>query len=227
MVRAASAFRPADRGHAAPRRRQPRGGRARDTRGRGAAGADGRGAGRSPTRAHSTPPSIACDATTGWCSPRPMASGSFSQRLTARGRDLRALGHLKLAAIGPATAEALAGCSPQCRSRARDISLGGAGGRTCCSVHRAAKSCSLGPIADEPSSRTSSRSWPKSTRSPSTTTPMLSALPESVVERIMAGTIDWITLTSPAITARLYELSPTPKPAARHSAATESGLRRA
>ena len=32
----------------------------------------------------------------------------FLERLTARGRDLRALGHLKLAAIGPATAEALA-----------------------------------------------------------------------------------------------------------------------
>ena len=34
--------------------------------------------------------------------------GFFVERLTARGRDLRALGHLKLAAIGPATAEALA-----------------------------------------------------------------------------------------------------------------------
>ena len=34
------------------------------------------------------------------------------------------------------------------------------------------------------------------------------ALPESVVERITAGTIDWITITSPAITARLHELLP-------------------
>src|SRR6185437_10972765 len=32
----------------------------------------------------------------------------FLDRLESRGRDLRALGHLKLAAIGPATAEALA-----------------------------------------------------------------------------------------------------------------------
>ena len=32
----------------------------------------------------------------------------FLDRIEARGRDLRALGHLKLAAIGPATAEALA-----------------------------------------------------------------------------------------------------------------------
>ena len=33
----------------------------------------------------------------------------FVRRLEERGRDLRALGHLKLAAIGPTTAEALAG----------------------------------------------------------------------------------------------------------------------
>ena len=33
----------------------------------------------------------------------------FLRRLEERGRDLRALGHLKLAAIGPTTAEALAG----------------------------------------------------------------------------------------------------------------------
>ena len=32
----------------------------------------------------------------------------FLERLKQRGRDLRALGHLKLAAIGPTTAEALA-----------------------------------------------------------------------------------------------------------------------
>jgi uroporphyrinogen III methyltransferase/synthase len=36
------------------------------------------------------------------------------------------------------------------------------------------------------------------------------ALPESVVERITAGTIDWITITSPAITARLHDLLPEP-----------------
>ena len=34
------------------------------------------------------------------------------------------------------------------------------------------------------------------------------ALPDSVVERIAAGTIDWITLTSPAITTRLHALLP-------------------
>ena len=34
------------------------------------------------------------------------------------------------------------------------------------------------------------------------------ALPESVVERIGDGTIDWITVTSPAIAARLHGLLP-------------------
>ena len=41
--------------------------------------------------------------------------------------------------------------------------------------------------------------WPMSTRLPFITTADADALPESVVERIRAGTIDWITLTSPAI----------------------------
>ncbi len=34
------------------------------------------------------------------------------------------------------------------------------------------------------------------------------ALPESVIERLGDGTIDWITLTSPAIAARLHGLLP-------------------
>jgi uroporphyrinogen III methyltransferase/synthase len=34
------------------------------------------------------------------------------------------------------------------------------------------------------------------------------ALPEEVVQRIMAGSVDWITLTSSAIAARLHSLLP-------------------
>ena len=36
------------------------------------------------------------------------------------------------------------------------------------------------------------------------------SLPESIVERILDGTVDWITLTSSAITERLHELLPEP-----------------
>ena len=53
-----------------------------------------------------------------------------------------------------------------------------------------------------------SSNWPMSTRSPSTTTPTLSRCPMPIVERIMDGTVDWITLTSSAITERLHELLP-------------------
>ena len=45
----------------------------------------------------------------------------FLERLKDEGRDLRALGHLKLAAIGPSTAQALAAVSPDCRPGARDV----------------------------------------------------------------------------------------------------------
>jgi uroporphyrinogen III methyltransferase/synthase len=34
------------------------------------------------------------------------------------------------------------------------------------------------------------------------------SLPEEVVERILNGTVDWITLTSSAITTRLHDLLP-------------------
>ena len=34
------------------------------------------------------------------------------------------------------------------------------------------------------------------------------SLPDAIVERILDGTVDWITLTSSAITERLHELLP-------------------
>ncbi len=40
--------------------------------------------------------------------------------------------------------------------------------------------------------------------------PMLAALPEGVADRIAEGTVDWITLTSSAIAARLHALLPEP-----------------
>ena len=36
------------------------------------------------------------------------------------------------------------------------------------------------------------------------------SLPEAIVDRIVNGTVDWITLTSSAITTRLHDLLPEP-----------------
>ena len=93
--------RPADRGH-------PPGGRGRPGR-RGARGPRRGGAActhrpdpaHRRSRARSTRPSAGWASTTGWSSRRAMAFGSSWSGYSGQGRDLRALGHLKLAAIGP------------------------------------------------------------------------------------------------------------------------------
>jgi uroporphyrinogen III methyltransferase/synthase len=131
----------------------------------------------------------------------------FVARLTARGGDLRALGHLKLAAIGSATAEALAAIhltADLVPESYRSESLAAALGE------RAASQKILLARADR------GRSILKDELKQLADVDQVAvyhnadaaALPDSVVERITAGTIDWITLTSPAITARLYELLP-------------------
>ncbi len=93
----------------------------------------------------------------------------FVERLAERGRDLRALGHLKLAAIGPTTAHALA----QIHLRAdvipesyRSESLAEALGR----IAPTRKFCWPGPIGDGQSSRRNCKSWLMSTRCPCTAT---------------------------------------------------------
>ena len=94
----------------------------------------------------------------------------FVRRLEQRQRDLRALGHLKLAAIGPMTAETLARYHLRAdlvpdsyRSEALALALGRAA--------PGAESSWPAPTEAVLFSRTNSSNWPMSTRSPSTTTP--------------------------------------------------------
>ncbi len=131
----------------------------------------------------------------------------FLQRLDQRGRDLRALGHLKLAAIGPATAEALARFHLRAdlvphsyRSEALALVLGRhAQGRRILLARadrgRTVLKEELQQLADVDQVAVYHNADAES-------------LPESVVERILDGTIDWITLTSSAITTRLHGLLP-------------------
>ncbi len=130
----------------------------------------------------------------------------FLDRLDALGLDLRALGRVKLAAIGPSTAEALADLSPQGRPRPRVVPLRGA--RRGAGTRRSPVdgSCSPGPTEAGRSSRTSWGGSPTSSRSPliGTRTPSRSRRTSS--RRIEAGSVDWITLTSPAIAERFHGL---------------------
>jgi uroporphyrinogen III methyltransferase/synthase len=131
----------------------------------------------------------------------------FLERLTARGRDLRVLGHLKLAAIGPMTALALArfhltaDLVPETfRSEALAAELlQRAPGRRILLARadrgRTVLKDELQQLAD-----VDQVSVYHNVDAP--------ALPEPVVAGIRDGTIDWITLTSPAIAARLHGLLP-------------------
>jgi uroporphyrinogen III methyltransferase / synthase len=131
----------------------------------------------------------------------------FLDRLMNRGHDTRALGHLKLAAIGPGTAEALsryhlrADLVPESyRSEALAEAL----------TNRAAGQRILLARADR--GRTVLREELEKVASVDQVAVYqnadAAALPESVLERIVDGTIDWITLTSSAIAARFHALLP-------------------
>jgi len=131
----------------------------------------------------------------------------FVERLTDRGRDLRALGHLKLAAIGPATAHALAqhhlraDLVPETyRSEALAEELGRVASDHNILLARADRGRTilkeeLGKLADVDQVAVYHHRDADS-------------LPDAVVERIQHGTVDWITLTSSAIAVRLYDLLP-------------------
>jgi uroporphyrinogen III methyltransferase / synthase len=133
----------------------------------------------------------------------------FIRRLEEVGRDLRALGHIRLAAIGPTTAEALAGYHLRAdlvpdsyRSEALAAALGGraAGARILLARAdrgRAVLREELEHLADV-------------TQVPVYHNADALELPESVADRIAAGTVDWITLTSSAIARRLHALLPEP-----------------
>jgi uroporphyrinogen III methyltransferase/synthase len=131
----------------------------------------------------------------------------FVQRLADRGRDLRALGHLKLAAIGPATARALAlhhlraDLVPDSyRSETLAAALGQRAAGKKILLARADRGRTVLREELERLANVDQVAVYRNTDAPS--------LPEEVVERIRDGTLDWITLTSSAITARLYELLP-------------------
>ena len=131
----------------------------------------------------------------------------FLDRLESHGRDLRALGSLQLAAIGPATAEALAcfhlraDLVPDAfRSEALAAALAPlvAGRRVL--LARADRGRTL--LLDElrPIAHVEQIAVYRNADAES--------LPSGVHERLVAGSVDWITLTSSAIAERLHALLP-------------------
>jgi uroporphyrinogen III methyltransferase/synthase len=131
----------------------------------------------------------------------------FLGRLEALGHDLRVLGGLKLAAIGPATAEALSRfhlkadlVPPAYRSE---------------ELASALLECVVGRrvlLARADRGRTLLRDELERVASVEQVAVYRNvdaeALPAEVIDRIAAGTVDWITLTSSAITERLHALLP-------------------
>ena len=135
----------------------------------------------------------------------------FLDRLPARGKDLRALGRLRLAAIGPSTAEALgeyrlrADLIPESyRSEALAEALRpvAAGGRIL--LARADRGRTI--LKDELSEVAEVDQVAVYRNADA------ESIPAEVLARIEAGSVDWITLSSSAIAARLHALL---SPAAR------------
>ena len=131
----------------------------------------------------------------------------FLERLLAGGRDVRALGHLQLAAIGTGTAQALsafhlrADLVPQSfRSEALAEALAGRAAGQRILLARADRGRSL--LRDELAKVAEVDQVAVYQNAD------VEALPEHVVERLSAGKVDWITVTSSAITARLHALLP-------------------
>jgi uroporphyrinogen III methyltransferase/synthase len=133
----------------------------------------------------------------------------FLQRLDELGYDLRALGGIRLAAIGPTTADALAGYHLRAdlvpysfRSEALATALGG----------RAAGARILLARADRGRAllREELEHLAEVTQVAVYENRDVAALPDAVAARIAEGSVDWITLTSSAIAARLHELLPEP-----------------
>ncbi len=132
---------------------------------------------------------------------------SFLDRLLEQGSDLRTLGHLKLAAIGPGTAQTLARYHLRAdlvprsyRSEALAEAL----------VQRAAGCRVLLARADR--GRTLLREELEKVARVDQVAAYrnvdVERLPEGLAEGIADGKVDWITLTSSAIAARLHALLP-------------------
>jgi uroporphyrinogen III methyltransferase/synthase len=133
----------------------------------------------------------------------------FLDRLDARGRDLRALGHLKLAAIGPATAEALARyrlkpdlVPDEFRSEALASALAGRAAGQRVLLARADRGRTVLKDELQRVARVEQVAVYRNADAES--------LPLAVVDQLNEGTVDWVTLTSPAITERLHALLPEP-----------------
>jgi uroporphyrinogen III methyltransferase/synthase len=131
----------------------------------------------------------------------------FLDRLRDRGRDLRALGRLKLAAIGPATAEALAAfrlradlVPDEYRSEALAASLAERAAGRGVLLARADRGRTLLKDELERVARVEQVAVYANADA--------DALPPAVAERLAEGSVDWITLTSSAITERLHALLP-------------------
>jgi uroporphyrinogen III methyltransferase/synthase len=131
----------------------------------------------------------------------------FVRRLVQKGHDLRALGHLKLAAIGPVTADALAQLHlradlipPSYRSEALADALGHHVRGRRVLLARADRGRSVLKDMLEGLSQVDQVAVYHNSDAES--------LPEAVVQRILEGTVDWITATSPAIVTRLHGLLP-------------------
>ena len=127
----------------------------------------------------------------------------FLDRLETLGRDLRALGHLQLAAIGPSTAEALARFhlkadlvpdSYRSEALARALADRAAGRRIL--LARADRGRAI--LKDELERIADVEQVPVYRNADA------EALPPGILERIEGGSVDWITLTSSAIAERLY-----------------------
>lgn len=145
---------------------------------------------------------------------------AFIGRLDAHGLDLRALGHLKLAAIGPTTADALgryhlkADLVPaefRSESLAAALAERAAGQRVL--LARANRGRDL--------LRTELQSVAHVEQVAVYRNVDVDRLPDHVAQRLEEGTVDWITLTSSAITERLAHLLP---PGARELIGTKIQL---
>jgi uroporphyrinogen III methyltransferase / synthase len=134
---------------------------------------------------------------------------SFLDRLFERGKDLRALGGVKLAAIGPSTAEALDRyhlradlIPPSFRSESLAESLAGVAAGSRILLARADRGRTI--LKDELSRLAEVDQVAVYQNADA------DQLPDALVDRIVEGSIDWITLSSSAITARLHALLPEP-----------------
>jgi uroporphyrinogen III methyltransferase/synthase len=133
----------------------------------------------------------------------------FLNRLGERGLDLRAIGHLKLAAIGPATAAALA----RFHLRADLVPASYRSEGLAEVLSQAAAGCKI-LLARADRGRTLLKDQLERVADVDQVAVYhnadVAALPEPTIAAIIDGSVDWITLTSSAITERLHELLPEP-----------------